>query len=86
MVNLRQFYVMVGFFLQVYYNLLFIQLVFLGGYGYYCKLVIFNVYYLYKENYYDDLSVVLLNIDFDRGNKIFEFSLYRKFFLEFYLV
>lgn len=86
MANSRQSHAMAGPFLPVHYNPLSTQSAPPGGYGYHRKPAISNVHHLHKENYYDDLSAALPNTDSDRGNKIPEPSLHRKFSSEPYLV
>lgn len=85
MANSRQSHAMAGPFLPVHYNPLSIQSAPPGGYGYHRKPPISNVHHLHKENYYN-LSSALPNTDSDRGNKIPEPSLHRKFSSEPYLV
>lgn len=90
MANLRQSHAMAGPVPPVHYNPLSTQSAPPGGYGYHRKPLISNIHHLREEDYhYDNLSSALPNTDFvnsDRGNKIPESSLHRKFSSEPYLV
>ena len=86
MANLRQSHAMAGSILPVHYNPLSTQSAPPGGYGYYRKPLISRIHHLHEEDYYGNLSSVLPNTDSDRGNKIPEPSLHRKFSSEPYLL
>ena len=86
MANSRQSHAMAGPFLPVHYNPLSTQSAPPGGYGYLRKPPISNAHHLREENYYDSLSSAMPNTDSDRGNKIPQPSLHRKFSSEPYLV
>ncbi|KAL9965283.1 hypothetical protein ACROYT_G029058 [Oculina patagonica] len=81
--NLRQSHAMAGPISPQHYNPLSTQSAPPGGYGYHRKALISNVHHLYEEDSY--LSSALPN-DSERGNKIPESSLHRKFSSEPYLV
>lgn len=81
--NSRQSHVLAGPIPPQHYNPLSTQSAPPGGYGYHRKALISNVHHLYEEDSY--LSSALQN-DSERGNKIPESSLHRKFSSEPYLV
>ena len=86
MANLRQSHAMAGPIPPVHYNPLSTQSAPPGGYSYHRKPLVSSIHHLHEEGYYRNLSSALPNTDSDRGNKIPEPSLHRKFSSEPYLV
>ena len=86
MANSRQSHAMAGPFLPVHYNPLSTQSAPPRGYGYHRKPQNSNIHHLREENYYHDSLSSALPTDSDRGSKIPESSLHRKFSSEPYLV
>ena len=86
MANSRQSHAMAGPFLPVHHNPLSTQSAPPGRNGYHRKPQISNIRHLREENYYHDYLSSALPADSDRGNKIPESSLHRKFSSEPYLV
>ena len=86
MANSRQSHALAGPFLPVHYNPLSTQSAPPRGYGYHRKPQISNIHHLHEGNYYHDNLSSALPTDSDRGNKIPESSLHRKFSSEPYLV